>query len=88
MKLASIKSKISQNENDEYVANLGITEVVFVYCNIVNKNYQQKSIVLYVSVPNKLFGDSKFSYIEVWIADQNSNLLEIEDRINIPFVIN
>ena len=27
--------------------------------------------------------DSKFSYIEVWFTDQNSNPLEIEDKMNI-----
>ena len=28
-----------------------------------------------------------FSYIEVWFTDQNSKLLEIEDKINITVVI-
>ena len=32
--------------------------------------------------------DSEFSYIEVWFTDQNSTPLEIEDKINIPSVIN
>ena len=32
--------------------------------------------------------DLEFSYIEVWFTDQNSNLLEIEDKINITLVIN
>ena len=31
---------------------------------------------------------SKFSYIEVWFTDQNSKLLEIEDKINITLIIN
>ena len=31
--------------------------------------------------------DSEFSYIEVWFIDQNSNPLEIEDKINITLVI-
>ena len=35
----------------------------------------------------KIF-DLEFSYIEVWFTDQNSNLLEIEDKINITLVIN
>ena len=51
---------------------------------------------MHAFVPNKMFGqilgispnnfiflrifDSKFLYIEVWFTDQNSNLLEIEDR--------
>ena len=30
----------------------------------------------------------EYSYIEVWITDQNSKLLEIEDKINITLVVN
>ena len=30
---------------------------------------------------------SEFLHIDVWFADQNSKLLEIEDRINITLVI-
>ena len=60
--------------------------------------------MLYTFVPNKSFGqlldispenfiflktfDSEFSYIEEWVTDQNSNPLEIEDKINIILVIN
>ena len=60
--------------------------------------------ILYTFVPNKLFGqlldishgnfiflktfDSEFLYIEVWFTDQNSNPLEIEDKIDITLVIN
>ena len=55
--------------------------------------------MLYTFVSNKSFGqvldisletftfDSEFSYIEVWFKNQNSNPLEIEDKINIPLVI-
>ena len=73
---------------------LEITEVVLVFCNIVNDYYQQNSRVLYTFVPNKSFGqllhispknfiflktlDSEFSYIEVWFTDQNSKPLEIK----------
>ena len=32
--------------------------------------------------------DSEMSYIEVWFTDQNSKRLYIDDRINIPLVIN
>ena len=32
--------------------------------------------------------DSEFSHINVWFMDQNSKLLEIEDKINITLVIN
>ena len=57
MKLrGSAKSKITENENGENVPNLAITEVVLIYCNIVNNNYQRNSRVLYTFAPNKSFG--------------------------------
>ena len=57
MKLrGSAKSKITKNENGENVPNLAITEVVLIYCNIVNNNYQRNSRVLYTFAPNKSFG--------------------------------
>ena len=84
--------------------HLEITEVVLVYCNIVNNDYQQDSRVLHTFDLKKLFGqlldispkyfifkkktNSEFSYIEVWFTDQNSKPLEIEDKINITLVIN
>ena len=76
---------------------------MLVHCNIVNNDYQQDSKVLYTFVPNKPFGslleisptnqiflktfDSEFHYIEVWFTDQNSQPLEIEDKINLTLVI-
>ena len=50
------KNKITSNENDENVSHLEITEVVLVYCNIVNNDYQHDSIVSYAFVLNKSFG--------------------------------
>ena len=83
---------------------LEITEVVLVHCNILRKDYQQNSRVLYAFVPNKPFSqlldispkkfiflitfNSKVSYIEVWFTDQNSKTQEIKDEINITLVIN
>ena len=80
-----------------------ISAVVLIHCNISNNDYQQDIRALYTFVPNKSFGqlldtssksliflkifDSEFSYIEVWFTDQNSNLLEIEDKLNINLVI-
>ena len=32
--------------------------------------------------------DSEFSYIEVWLTDQNFNPLKIKGKINITSVIN
>ena len=68
------------------------------------KIYQQELRVLYVFSPNKPFGqlldispknfiflktfNSELSYIRVWITDQNSKPLEIEDKINITLANN
>ena len=57
--LGGTEIKITKDKNDENVPHLEITEVVLVYCNIVDNNYhdyQQDSRVLYTFVPNKPFG--------------------------------
>ena len=54
--LGSTKSKITKDRYGENVPHLEITEVVLAHCNIVNKDYQQNSRVLYTSIPNKSFG--------------------------------
>ena len=41
--LGSTESKITKDENGENVPYLEITEVVLIYCNIVNNDYQQGS---------------------------------------------
>ena len=85
------------------VIRVEITEVVSVHCNIVSKGYQNNSSVLYTIVPNKPFGTllekvqtyyiplktckSEFLYIEAWFTDQNSQPLEIQDRINLTLAI-
>ena len=102
--LGGTKSKITKNENGENVPYLEIIEVVLKHCNAVNNSYQQKSRVLFIFVPKRSFGqlleispknfiflkafNSEFLYVEVWFTDQNSNPLEIEDKINIILVIN
>ena len=102
--LGSTKSKITKNENGENVPYLKITEVLLVYCITFNNNHQENSRVLYTFAPNKSFSqlldispkcftflktfDSEFSYIDVWLTNQNSKPLEMEDKINIILVIN
>ena len=102
--LGNTKSQISKNENGDNVPYLEVTEVGLMHCNIINNSYQQKSRFLYIFVPNKWFDqllnispensivlktfDSEFSYMEVWLTNQNSNLLVIEDKINLTLVIN
>ena len=101
--LGSTENKITEDKNGENVPHLEITEVVLVRCDTVNKDYQQYSRVLYTFVPNKPFGslleisstnhiflktfNSEYDEIEVWFTDQNSQPLEIEDRINLTMVI-
>ena len=95
----STKSKKNKDKNGENVSHLEITELVLIYCNIVNNDYQQDSRVFYTFVPNKSFGqlldispknfiflktfNSEFLYIKVWFTDQSSKPLEVEDKINI-----
>ena len=53
--LGSTEKKINKNKKGENVTHLETTEVVLVYCNIVNKNYQQNLRVLYIFVLSKSF---------------------------------
>ena len=101
--LGSTKNEIVKGENGENVQHLEITEVVLVPCNMVNNDYQQGSRVLYTFVPNTSFDrlldispsnhiflktfNSEYDEIVVWLTDQNSKPLEIEDRINLTMVI-
>ena len=101
--LGSTENKIIKDKNGENVPHLEFTEVVLVHCSIFNNNYQQDSRVLYTFVTNKPFGslleispknhiflktfNSEFQDIRVWFTDQNSQPLEIEDRINLTLVI-
>ena len=101
--LGSNESKISKDKNGENVPHLEITELLSVHCNFVNNDYQQDSRLLYAFVPNKPFGglleisprnhiflktyNSEFQEIKVWFADQKSKPLEVEDKINLTFII-
>ena len=101
--LGSTENKISKDKNGKNLLHLEIAEVVLVHCNIANNNYQKDSNFLHTFVLNKPFGslleispadhiflktfNSEFQAIEVWFTDQNSQPLEIEDRINLTLVI-
>ena len=77
--------------------------MILVYCNLVNNDYQQDSGILYRFVPNKPFGNlseisptkhiflktfnSEFQEIKVWLTDQTSKPLEVEDKINLTLII-
>ena len=80
--LGSIKSKITKDGNGEDVSHWVLHTI---FPNIL---FGQ---LLDVSPKNFVFWktfNSEFSYIEVWFTDQNSKVLEIEDKIKITLVIN
>ena len=101
--LGSTESKIIKDKSGENVPHLEVTEVILVHCNIVNNDQQQDSRISYTFVPDKPFGslleisptnhiflktfNSEYDEIKVWFTDQNSQPLEIEDRINLTLVI-
>ena len=101
--LGSTESKITKDKNGENITNLEIVELVLVHCNLVNNDYQQDSRILFTFVPNKSFGslleisptnqvflktfNSEFQEVKIWLTDQTSKPLELEDKINITLII-
>ena len=95
--LGSTENKTKKDKNGKNVLHLETKEVVLIHCNIVHNDYQHDSRVLYafgslleISPTNHIFlktFNSEFQNIEVWFTDQNSQPLEIEDRINLTMVI-
>ena len=100
--LGSIESKITKDKNSENVPHLEIVELVLIHCNLVNNNYQQNSRILYTFVLNKPFDslleisppnhiflktfNLEFQEIIVWFTDQNSQPLEVENKINLTLI--
>ena len=101
--LGSSKKVIDKNKIGGIVPILETVEVVLVHYNLVNNNYQQAFKVLFTFVPNIQFGqlititpnsptmfektNAEFSFIEIWLTDQNNRSLEIEDNVNITLMI-
>ena len=101
--LGSSSDTIDGDKNSELVPKLESVDLVLVHCNVVNKNYQQASKVLFTFVPNKKYGqlitvspetlimlkpvNTEFSFIEIWFRYQDNRPLEIEDSVNISLII-
>ena len=101
--LGSTESKTTKDKNGENVPHLEIVELVLVHCSLVNNDYQQDSRILLTFVPNKTFGslleisptsqvflktfNSEFQEVKIWLTDQTSKPLELEDKINITLII-
>ena len=83
---------------------LEVVKEVLVQCNFVHNQYQEKSEVLYAFTPNKLYAyllnvePSNLVFLKTYntdsdeiirpFTDQNSRLLEIEDKVNLTLLIN
>ena len=101
--LGSAENKINKDKNGENVPHLEIVEIVLVHCNLVKNDYQRNSRILYTFIPNKTFGslleisppnhvflktfNSEFQEIKIWVTDQTSKPLEVEDKINVSLII-
>ena len=101
--LGRTESKITKDKNGENVPHLEVVELLLVLCNLVNSDYQQDSRILFTLVRNKSFGslleisptnqvflktfNSEFQKVKVWITDQTSKPLELEDKINITLIV-
>ena len=73
------------------------------YYDLVENDYQHTSKFLFSFVPGKQFGqlinisphslmmmktiNIEFSFVEVWLADQTSKAVEIEDNVNLTLII-
>ena len=61
---------------------------IYTFAYIPNKSFGQLLDVSHKSFIFPKTFDSEFSYIELWLTDQNSKPLETEDKRNITLVIN
>ena len=100
----STKTLIYKTKNGEKLPSLEVVEVVSVQCNLVDNQYQQKSEVLYTFLHNKSYAyllnfepsnlvflktyNTEIDEIIITFLDQNGRLLEIEDIVNLTFLIN
>ena len=101
--LRSTKKYVDSDKNSENVPKLESVEVVLVHCNLVKNDYQHTSKVLFSFVPNKQFGqlinisphsltmmntvNTEFSFVEIWVTDETSKALEIEDNVDLTLII-
>ena len=94
---------MGKSRNGENVPKGKITEVLSLFCNIVNNNYSQTLKVLFTFVPSKAFGQlvnisehilailktlsSEILFTEIWLTGQTKKPLEIEDKVNMALII-
>ena len=100
----STKKVIDKTMNGENVPSLEVVEEVLVQCNLVDNQYQQKPQVLYNFTPSKSYAyllnaepsnlvflktyNTEIDEITITFTEQNGRPIEIEDKVNITFLIN
>ena len=88
----------------ENVPSLELVKEALVQCNLVDKQYHQKSEMLYTFTPNKSYTyllnveardlvfletyNTEFDNITITFTHQNCRPLEIEDKVNLTLLIN
>ena len=101
--LGSTKRDADSDKNSQNVPKLESAEVVLVHCNLARNDYQHTSKVLFSFIPNKQFGqlinisphsltmmntvNTEISFVKVWLTDQTSKALEIENNVNLTLII-
>ena len=101
--LESTKKDADKDKDGKNVPKLESVEVVLNHYNLVKNDYQHTSKVLFTFVPNKQIEqlinisphslmmmktvNTEFSSVEVWVTDQASKTLEIEDNVNLTIII-
>ena len=99
----STKKLMDKRKNGENVPSLEVAEVVLARCNLVDNQYQEKSVVLYTFTPNTSYAylvnvepsnsvflktySREFDEIIITFTDQNGSLLEIEDKVDLTLLI-
>ena len=100
----STKKIIDKIKSGENVPIPEIVEVVLVQCNLVDDQYQQKSEVSYTFTRKKSYAyllnveprnlvvlksyNIEFDEIIIIFTGQTGILLEIEDKVNLTFLLN
>ena len=99
--LGSTKKDVDADKSSENVPKLESVEVVVVHCNLLKKNYQHTSKVLFSFFPSKQFAQlqlphsltmmntfkTEFSFVEVSFPDEVSKALKIKDNVNLTLII-
>ena len=99
--LGSAKKDVDADKSSENVPKLESVEVVVVHCNLLKKNYQHTSKVLFSFFPSKQFAQlqlphsltmmntfkTEFSFVEVSFPDEVSKALKIKDNVNLTLII-